>query len=278
MAKVFCVDVAKCNGCYNCQLACKDEHAGNDWTPYAKPQPETGHFWIKLQENVCGSIPKVKIHYISKLCNHCERASCLEYCPYDAIYRRDDGLVIIDPEKCRGCGACSEACPYDAIYRNEALGISQKCTGCAHLLDNGYKLPRCVEACPTEALQFGEEEELRDFIEGASVLQPETGNRPRVYYRNIPGKFIAGTLYDPIEKEVVIGAKCRAAVGGKTYHTTSDEYGDFWFNDLPVGNFRVVIGAQGFKHRIFEEVSTKESVNLGDIPLEKADMTDALQG
>ena len=68
MSKVFCIDVAKCNGCYNCQLACKDEHVGNDWAPYAKPQPEIGQFWCKLQENVGGTIPKVKIHYISQLC------------------------------------------------------------------------------------------------------------------------------------------------------------------------------------------------------------------
>ena len=67
MSKVFCIDVAKCNGCYNCQLACKDEHVGNDWAPYAKPQPEIGQFWCKLQENVGGTIPKVKIHYISQL-------------------------------------------------------------------------------------------------------------------------------------------------------------------------------------------------------------------
>jgi Fe-S-cluster-containing dehydrogenase component len=92
---------------------------------------------------------------------------------------------------------------------NEELKIAQKCTGCAHLLDNGAALPRCVEACPTDAIRFGEEEELKDWIEGASVLEPETGCRPRVYYRNIPGKFIAGTVYDPIDKEVVIGAACR---------------------------------------------------------------------
>ena len=60
MSKVFCIDVAKCNGCYNCQLACKDEHVGNDWTPYAKPQPEIGQFWCKVQENVGGTIPRSK--------------------------------------------------------------------------------------------------------------------------------------------------------------------------------------------------------------------------
>jgi NAD-dependent dihydropyrimidine dehydrogenase PreA subunit len=180
-----------------------------------------------------------------------------------------EGFVIIDPEKCTGCGECAAACPYDSIYENEELGIYQKCTGCVHLLDNGYEQPRCVEACPRDALMIEDEETSGDFIFGASVPKPETGNFPRTYYRNIPGRFIAGTIYDPVEKEVVIGAACRATIGGKTYHATTDDYGDFWFNDLPIGKFNVVILAQGFEPKVFDEVSTRESVNLGDIPLER---------
>jgi Fe-S-cluster-containing dehydrogenase component len=270
MSKVFTVDVSKCNGCYNCQLACKDEHVGNDWTPYARPQPEIGQFWVKLRENVGGTTPKVKIHYISELCNHCDKAACMEACPNGAFYRRDDGLVILDPTKCVGCGKCQAACPYGAIYFNEELGICQKCTGCAHLLDNGYKLPRCVEACPTDALGFGEESELQDFIVGATVRSPETGLSPRVYYRNIPGKFIAGTVYDPVEKEVIIGAKLRATNGGKTIHTVTDEYGDFWFTDLARGKYDVVIEAKGFAYKRFDAVDATRDVNLGDIPLDRA--------
>ena len=269
MSKVFCIDVAKCNGCYNCQLACKDEHVGNDWTPYAKPQPEIGQFWVKLQENVGGTIPKVKIHYIAQMCNHCENASCLAACPDNAIYRRDDGLVIINPETCTGCLKCVDACPYDAIYFNKDLNIAQKCTGCAHLLDNDYKLPRCVEACPTDAMLFGEEEDLKDFIVGATVRIPETGNHPKVFYRNIPGKFIAGTVYDPIEKEVIIGARIRATNGGKTVEVTSDEYGDFWFKDLAMGKYDVVIEAVGYAYKVFDNVDATKDVNLGDIPLDK---------
>lgn len=269
MAKAFVIDVARCSGCYNCQLSCKDEHVGNDWTPYAKPQPEIGQFWIKVHENVCGTIPKVKIHYIAKLCNHCRNASCIEACPNSAIYRRNDGLVIINPELCTGCKACMAACPYDVIYFNSELGIAQKCTGCAHLLDNGYTKPRCAEACPTDAMVFGEEDELKDLIEGAVVMKPETGNGPRVYYRNIPGRFIAGTVYDPIEKEVIIGAKCRLNSGGKLWEAVTDEYGDFWFKDLPVGVFNLIITAAGFKLKEFTGLRTTADINLGDIPLNK---------
>ena len=268
MSKVFCVDVAKCNGCYNCQIACKDEHAGNDWTPYARPQPDIGQFWLKLQENVGGTIPKVKIHYIANLCNHCEKAACMDACKLGAFYRRDDGLVILAPEKCNGCGDCMDACPYDAIYKNDDLKICQKCTGCAHLLDNDYKLPRCVEACPTDAMLFGEESELQDFIVGATVRMPETGMYPKVYYRNIPGKFIAGTVYDPVDKEVVIGARCRATNGGKTVEVLSDEYGDFWFKDLAMGKYDIVIEAKGYEYKTFDAVDARIDVNLGDIPLD----------
>ncbi len=269
MAKVFCIDVAKCNGCYNCQLACKDEHAGNDWSPYAKPQPEIGQFWCKVHEHVGGSIPKVKIHYISQLCNHCDNATCMSACDAGAITRRDDGLVLIDPEKCTGCGDCMTACPYDIIYFNDDLHIAQKCTGCAHLLDNGQALPRCVDACPTDAMLFGEESDLQDFIIGATVLQPETGNRPRVYYRNIPGKFVAGTVYDPIEKEVVIGARCRLTNGGKTVEVVTDSYGDFWFKDLAKGKYDLVIEADGFEFKVIDNIDATKDVNLGDLPLDK---------
>ncbi len=269
MAKVFTVDVARCSGCYNCQLACKDEHVGNDWSPYAKPQPQIGQFWCRLEEHVQGTIPKVKIHYITKMCAHCRNAACMAVCPEDAFERREDGLIILRPDKCSGCKKCVDACPYGAIFFNPELNIAQKCTGCAHLLDNGAKLPRCVEACPTDALSFGEEDEMQDFIEGADILKPETGASPRVYYRNIPGKFIAGTVYDPVEKEVVIGAKCRLNCGGKLWEAVTDNYGDFWFKDLPVGVFELVIEMKGYKYKVFHELRSKDCVNLGDIPLEK---------
>ncbi|NLB28830.1 MAG: 4Fe-4S dicluster domain-containing protein [Clostridiales bacterium] len=269
MGKVFTIDVSKCNGCHNCQLACKDEHATNDWRPYAAKQPEIGHFWVKVRENVGGTIPKVRIHYIAELCNHCEKPACADACPNSAYYRRDDGLLILDPDKCTGCRACMDACPYGAIYYNEEQNICQKCTGCAHLLDNGVEKPRCVEACPTDALSFGDEEDLQDFIVGSTVRSPETGLHPRVYYRNIPGRFIGGTVYDPIEKEVIIGAKVRATNGGKTWHVLTDEYGDFWFNDLAGGKYDIVIEAAGFEYRVFDNVDATKDVNLGDIPMDK---------
>ena len=270
MAKVFYVDVARCTGCYNCQLACKDEHCGNDWTPYAKPQPEIGQFWCRVEEHVGGTMPKVKIHYISKPCNHCRNAPCMAAAKDGAVYRRDDGLVIIDPEKAVGQRQIVDACPYGAVYWNEELQLPQKCTGCAHLLDNGEKVPRCVEACPTDALRFGEEEELKDLIRGAEVLKPELGLGPKVYYRNIPGRFIAGTLFDPEEQEIIEGARCHLSDGSKNWDVTTDDFGDFWFRDLPVGRYDLRITAPGYQPILLEGLDTEKDLNVGDLPMKKA--------
>jgi len=267
MSKAFVIDVALCSGCYSCQIACKDEHCGNDWSPYAKPQPDTGQFWMQVDEKANGTIPKVRVTYTPKLCNHCEKPACLAACGHEAIIKRDDGLVIIDPGKCEGCGECLTACPYGKIYKNKEFDICQKCTGCAHLLDNDYTEPRCTEVCPTGAFLFGEEEGLSDLIKGASVLMPETGTGPKVYYRNVPGQFIAGTLFDPAADEIVEYARVMAVSGGKIINVLSDDFGDFWLNDLAVGSWDITITREGYEPKYFHNIRTDECVNLGDIAL-----------
>lgn len=269
MGKAFVIDVALCSGCYSCQVACKDEHCGNDWTPYAKPQPDTGQFWMNVKEKQMGTTPKVRVAYTPSMCNHCERPGCMSACDKGAISKREDGFVIIDPTKCVGCGKCIKACPYDAIFKNDDLKICQKCTGCTHLLDNGYSEPRCTEVCPTGAFVFGDEEELADLIKGAEVLKPETGMGPHVYYRNRPGQFIAGTLFDPEADEVIEHARIMAVTGGKIISTISDDFGDFWLNDLAIGSYDVTITAEGYEPVYYYAIRTDNCINLGDIALER---------
>jgi tetrathionate reductase subunit B len=268
--KVFTFDTARCNGCYNCQIACKDEHVANDWTPYAKPQPEIGQFWLKMIETVRGQVPRVKVAYYASMCNHCDNAPCMTSCKVDAIYKRDDSLVVIDPAKCTGCKNCVDACPYGAIYWNDDLNLAQKCTGCAHLLDSGWKEPRCVDACPTLALQYVEESEAAEFIKNSEFTKPErkVKDKPRMYYANLPKRFVAGTVYDPVEKEVIIGANVTLteAGGDKTsYNARTDSYGDFEFEKLKIGKFNLVIEKGKKKKEI--KVSTEQDISLGDIPL-----------
>jgi tetrathionate reductase subunit B len=268
MSKVFVFDTSRCNGCYCCQIACKDEHCSNDWTPYAKPQPDTGQFWLRLHEYVRGTVPKVKMHYIPTLCNHCDEAACMKACKVEgALYKRQDGLVVIDPEKCTGCASCVSVCHSHAIFMNEGLNIAQKCTGCAHLLDSGeWTETRCVDACPTGALKFVEEADAQALIAQAELLHPAE-HKPRVYYLNVPKKFIAGTLYDPTKKEVIIGAVLTLRGSGGTWTTTADGFGDFWFEGLETASYDLEIAAEGFPKRVFAGLTTDNDLNLGDIAL-----------
>jgi len=268
--KAFVIDVSECSGCYQCQIACKDEHCGNDWTPYTKPQPETGHFWGKVNYYERGRTPHVRVSHVFVPCQHCVDAPCIKECPIEgAIYERNDGLVIIDPKKCTGCQLCINACPYGCVFYNAQLQLAQKCTGCAHLVDREYpiKVPRCVDACPhqeTGALKFGEESELD--LSGTETLHPEYGLTTRVHYKNLPKRFIGGTVYTPSDKEVAIGATCTLTGDGGPYTTTTDDFGDFWFDGLPAAEFTLEI-ENGGKVATMSVSTVEEDVGLEDIAL-----------
>ena len=262
--KVFVFDSARCNGCYGCQLACKDEHCNNDWSPIAAPQPDVGHFWCKMVEVTHGQTPKVRVEYTPHMCNHCGNAPCIDAAP-DAVYRRDDGLIIIDPAKAKGNKALVDACPYGAIYWNEELELPQKCTGCAHLVDAG-ELPHCVDFCPHEALRFGDIEDFAGELDDAEVLT-DAVHEGHVFYLNRPHFFIPGDVWDPEPNEVIIGAKVTAAgPDGYAAETTTDHFGDFWFKKLDPGTYTVRIEAEGYEP-VEKTVELDKSLNIGDFPL-----------
>jgi Fe-S-cluster-containing dehydrogenase component len=264
------IDISKCNGCYNCQVACKDEHVDNDWTPIAAPQPDIGQFWMKVTDIVQGTVPKVRVRYMHDVCQHCDEAPCMPACKSKAIYKREDGIVVIDPTKCQGKRDCIKACPYEVIYFNDELKIAQKCTFCAHLLDKDWKEPRCVDACPTGALTFGEEEDLKDLISKAEVLKPEAEAKPRVYYIDLPNKyFIAGEVFDPVEDECLEGATVTLiGADGKSRGTlTTDDFGDFWFERQEPGTYSLRIEMDGYKPKTIEAIDASKDVNVGAIEL-----------
>jgi Fe-S-cluster-containing dehydrogenase component len=267
--KHFVLDLDKCNGCYCCQVVCKDEHVANDWTPYTKPQPDVGQFWIKLHETVRGSVPKVKVSYFPQMCLHCTEAQCMAACQTEgAIYRRPDGLVIIDPLICTGCKRCQDACSHEAIYFNEDLNIAQKCTGCAHLLDDGWSEPRCVDACPTNALRYEEESDLKDQIQAAEPMNCGGSGGALVHYLNMPKGFVAGTVYDPVEKEVVFGATCTLVGADNTvFQTETDDFGDFWFRDVVEGQTYHLTVEKGGASKAIGNIVAGKGNNLGDIPM-----------
>jgi len=267
--KAMLIDLSRCVGCYDCQLACKDEHVGNEWMPYAKSQPIAGQFWLKETEEELGTIPKVRVVHMIMPCQHCDDAPCIPACPPGAIVRREDGLVWIDPSKCTGCRNCIDACPYGAIYFNNTLNLAQKCTGCAHLLDQyGWKTTRCADACPTGAITFGDEEELGEAWKNAEFFHPEFNTRPRVRYVGFYKPRIGGLVYDPAKKEVVIGATCTLTGGaGSPVTATTDGFGDFWFKNLEKDTYSVKIEAQGYSAKQIDGIEVDKDVNLGEIPL-----------
>lgn len=269
------VDVTKCNGCYNCFLACKDEHCGNEYPGYAASQPMTGHFWMKIQEKERGKYPKVKVAYTAIPCMHCDNASCVRIAQDGAIYKREDGIVIIDPEKARGQKELLSTCPYRVIYWNEEKQLPQKCTMCAHLLDRGWKEPRCVEACPTGALVFGDlddpnSEIAKKIASGETEpLHPEYGLNEKVRYIGLPKRFVAGSVVFGDIDECAEGVKVTLTGEGEKKTTFTNNYGDFEFEGLPADKrYTVKVEEEGYKSQEFE-VKTNIDVYLGDIILTK---------
>jgi Fe-S-cluster-containing dehydrogenase component len=267
------IDITKCNGCYNCFLACRDEYCGNDYPPYSLAQPMSGHFWMKIIERERGKYPKVKVAYTAVPCLHCDNAPCIEASLDGAVYRRQDGIVIIDPQKAKGQTKIIFTCPYRAIYWNEELGIPQKCTMCAHLLDAGCKEPRCVEACPTGALSFGDldnpnSEVARLAASGKTeVLHPEYGLKEKVTYIGLPKWFIAGAVVFGDTDECAEGVTVTLNCNGKKKTVKTDNYGDFEFEGIPRDtDCTVTIKAPGYKS-VELVARTTIDVYLGDIIL-----------
>lgn len=260
--KIFVVDVNRCNGCHSCQIACKDEHCGTSWLPYAEGQPDTGQFWCKVEEQVHGSVPKVNITYTPLF--GAQTMALKEYAP-DVIMDREDGLIVIDPEKAHGRKDLADK--FSGVYWNEEKQIPQGCTGCAHLIDDGWSVPRCVDACAVGGLRFGNEEDFTDILDEAEKLDPQSN----VYYLNLPKRWVAGQIVDPKEDEVVIGAKCSLIKNGTVVaETKTDEFGDFWFRQVEEAAYSIEVTADGFKKIILSADATEQDCNVGAILLQNA--------
>lgn len=172
----FIIDNRKCIGCHACTTACKSEHdvaVGVNRT-YVK-QVEKGEF------------PNTRRIFSVMRCNHCTDAPCVEICPVQALYIREDGIVDFDNNRCIGCKSCMQACPYDALYIDPETHTAAKCNYCAHRVEVGRE-PACVTVCPEHAIIAGDmhnpETEISQLLarQQVKVRKPEKGTKPNLFY------------------------------------------------------------------------------------------------
>lgn len=272
MNKTILVDPSRCLQCSNCWVACKDEHCDNDWSPITAPQGPD-QWWVKVYEKEAASGAHMKLHRVPVMCQHCENPSCMAVCAQGAITKRDDGIVLIDPEKCTGCNDCVAACPYHAVFANIERGIAQKCTMCAHLLDAGWEQPRCVTACPNDALQFVDvqidlaDENLHAPLE---YLRPDLGTKPQVAYVNLPKLFVAGEVVDATEDTCIEDAlvTVRHQVSGAVYEGYSGTFGDFHIDVDQPGFYTATFKAEGFKRKTITDIDLRASRSIDLVKLQ----------
>ena len=172
----FAIDQRTCIGCHACTVACKTEH-----------EVPVGQFrtWVKYVEK--GEFPATTREFGVMRCNHCTDAPCVKICPTKSLYKRDDGIVDFDKERCIGCKSCMQGCPYDAIYIDEDTHTAAKCNFCAHRIDEDIE-PACVVVCPTHSIWVGDLDDPTSGISklinnnATAVRSPEQSTGPNVFY------------------------------------------------------------------------------------------------
>jgi Fe-S-cluster-containing dehydrogenase component/formate-dependent nitrite reductase membrane component NrfD len=172
----FAIDQRTCIGCHACTVACKTEH-----------EVPVGQFrtWVKYVDQ--GVFPHSTRDFGVMRCNHCTDAPCVAICPTKALFKRDDGIVDFDRDRCIGCKSCMQGCPYDAIYIDADTNTAAKCNFCAHRIDEDLE-PACVVVCPTHSIWVGDLDNPASGISQlvnshpVTVRSPEQNTGPNVFY------------------------------------------------------------------------------------------------
>ncbi len=194
------IDLKRCVGCNACTIACR-----------AKNGTSAGIRHHRVEKHEVGKYPAARMEFRPIPCMHCQEPACLAVCPTGATYKRSDGLVLIDQNKCIGCRYCVLACPYEVrqsvgkvehyfgrsgVTPYEAMkhadldkGTVVKCDFCVDRLEAGL-LPACVVTCPAQARTFGDLDDPGSEVSAlivrnrGTVLKKELGTKPSVYYIN----------------------------------------------------------------------------------------------
>jgi Fe-S-cluster-containing dehydrogenase component len=192
------IDLDVCVGCHGCAVSCKQWNTSGttgpltDYNPYGKDP--SGVWFNRIRNYEVGDYPNNKTVNFPMSCMHCEQADCVDVCPTGASYKRtEDGVVLVDQDKCMGCNYCSWACPYGARELDRVSGTMKKCTLC---IDRIYderlapedQQPSCVITCPAHARYFGDFDDPNSEVSqlvrerGGYALMPELGYSPTNRY------------------------------------------------------------------------------------------------
>ena len=192
------VDISRCIGCQACTVACITEN---------RVPEDSFRTFTSTYEVQQGA--RTDAYMLPRLCNHCEDPPCVAVCPVGATFKAVDGQVLVNADRCVGCGYCVQACPYDARFINPETHAADKCTFCSHRIAEGL-LPACVETCVGGARIFGDRADpnsqvskiLAERKSEVRILKPEQHTRPNVYYLGLDERFAgrvegAPTLWHP---------------------------------------------------------------------------------
>jgi Fe-S-cluster-containing dehydrogenase component len=190
------IDLDTCVGCHACAVSCKEWNAGGFAAPLTDEQPygkDPSGVWFNRVHSYevapDAGQPAMTLHF-PRSCLHCEQPACVTVCPTGASYKRaEDGIVLVDEDKCIGCQLCSWACPYGAREYSHVEGVMKKCTLCIDRIYNEHlapeeREPACVQACPTHARHYGDlgdpESKVSKLVaaRGGVGLMPELGYQP----------------------------------------------------------------------------------------------------
>jgi len=168
----FYFDGSSCIGCKACHIACQEKNHLSPAILWRKVFNYGGGDWLRDANHPGRFLPSnVFSYHISISCNHCQNPKCMEVCPTAAISKREDGIVLVNADRCIGCRYCTWACPYGAPQFNEEKGVITKCNFCYDLIDKGEN-PACVDACVMRCLDFGELEELKAKYGNLDAIAP----------------------------------------------------------------------------------------------------------
>jgi Fe-S-cluster-containing dehydrogenase component len=273
------IDLTRCTGCYCCFAACKDEYWGNDYPPYTAAQPRYGHFWMNLIKVERGQAPYIKVAFMPVPCMQCGNPACIKAATDESVYKRADGVVIIDQSKATGQKRLlsQDACPYGVIYWNDEKQLPQKCAFCLHRIELG-KQPRCVQACPSECIHFGDlsnpESDIFNLIQSthAEVFHPEWGTKPHIYYiglNRITSHFITGAVVFGDTDECAEGAEVVIErFDNQLVQISTNAFGNFESDGLIPGQYSIKIAFPGYEAQLLS-VNLVKSLFLREIKLSR---------